>query len=271
MVRMIDELPAPRQVRPTKIVVLSRSRVGTTSLYTALGILGYETFHSKQVFATDSSTNMRLFEEALRNKYLNGSGKRYGKEDFDKWFADYDAIMTVPQYFFDEFLDFYPDAKFIITDRDADSWIKSVKNTICELMKMTKSFPLSFLRRTDPWLGAFCALTSTLEQVIFFGKGSVAGIEEAKSDFIIRQKQIQVLSKRANVAVFRLEDGFSWEKLCPFLGHEVPQVPYPNAYNQDHFHTRWANVLRPKMWNATATLIGIILVPLLGIWALYFS
>lgn len=270
MARVIDGLPAPTQVLPPKIIVLSRSRVGTTSLATALEILGYRTFHSKQVFATDSNTNMKLFEEALRIKYLGGCGKRYGKEEFDKWFAGYDAIMTVPQYFFDEFLECYPDAKFIITDRDAESWIKSVKNTICELMKMTRSFPLSLLGRTDAWLGAFCSLTCTLENVIFFGKGSVAGIDAAKSDFIVRQKHIQSLSGKPNVAVFRLEDGFSWEKLCPFLDHEIPDIPYPNAYNQDHFHTRWANVLRPKMWYATATLVAII-IPLLSVFAIYFA
>ena len=94
--------------------------------------------------------------------------------------------MTVPQYFFDEFLEFYPDAKFIITDRDADSWIKSVKSTICELMKMANSFPLSFFRRIDPWIGAFCRLTCTIEEVIFHRKGSVNGIEDAKADFVLR-------------------------------------------------------------------------------------
>lgn len=94
--------------------------------------------------------------------------------------------MTVPQYFFDEFLQFYPDAKFIITDRDAESWIKSVKNTICELLKTTKSFPLNILKMSNSWLGAFCSLNSTLEEVIFHGKGSVAGMEDARSDFVLR-------------------------------------------------------------------------------------
>ncbi|KFH40552.1 hypothetical protein ACRE_087440 [Hapsidospora chrysogenum ATCC 11550] len=251
MARQIDRLPAPKEARPTKVVVLSRSR--------------------KQVFATESSTNMRVFEEALRSKYLDDSSKPYGKAEFDKWFAEYDAIMTAPQYFFDEFLEFYPDAKFIITDRDADSWIKSVKSTICELLRMVNSFPLSILRKTDPWLSAFCTLNCTLEEIIFHGKGSVAGIEDAKSDFVARQQQIQKLSSRPNVAVFRLEDGFSWEKLCPFLGHDIPSTPYPNAYGQSDFHARWAKVLRPKMWYASLTILSALLIPTLSIWACYFA
>lgn len=94
--------------------------------------------------------------------------------------------MPVPQYFFDEFLEFYPNAKFIITDRDAESWIKSVKNTICELLKATKSFPLNLLKMSNSWLAAFSSLTSTIEEVIFHRKGSVAGIEDARSNFILR-------------------------------------------------------------------------------------
>ena len=58
-------------------------------------MLGYKTFHSKQVFATESSTNMRVFEEALRSKYLDDSSKPYGKAEFDKWFAEYD-VCHVP-------------------------------------------------------------------------------------------------------------------------------------------------------------------------------
>lgn len=94
--------------------------------------------------------------------------------------------MAVLQYFFDEFLQFRLDVKFIITDRDAESWIKSVKNTICKLLEMTKSFPLNILKMSKLWLGAFCSLNSTLEEVIFHGKGSVAGIEDARSDFVLR-------------------------------------------------------------------------------------
>lgn len=94
--------------------------------------------------------------------------------------------MTAPQYFFDEFLEFYPDAKFIITDRDADAWVKSLNNTVCRLLDMVKSFPLTFFKRIDPWISAFCSLNCTLERVVFHDKGSVHGIEDAREDFIQR-------------------------------------------------------------------------------------
>lgn len=67
--------------------------------------------------------------------------------------------------------------------------------------------------------------------------------------------------------MFRLEDGFSWDKLCGFLDHDIPEEPYPNAYGKDHFHTRWANVLRPKMWSATWKLLGFLAIPATGVWA----
>lgn len=54
-------------------------------------MLGYKPFHSKQVFDVDDTTNMKVFEEALRSKYLDDSAKPYGKAEFDKWFAQHDV------------------------------------------------------------------------------------------------------------------------------------------------------------------------------------
>jgi hypothetical protein len=59
-------------------------------------MLGYRPFHSKQVFSIDSTTNMEVFEEALRSKYLSDTAKPYGKEEFDKWFAEHDVSHNVP-------------------------------------------------------------------------------------------------------------------------------------------------------------------------------
>lgn len=52
-------------------------------------MLGYKAYHMFEV-VTGGQTQMALFEEAVRCKYLGG-GKPYGKAEFDKWLAEYDG------------------------------------------------------------------------------------------------------------------------------------------------------------------------------------
>lgn len=94
--------------------------------------------------------------------------------------------MTVPQYFFDEFVELYPDAKFILTERDVDSWITSMSTTIFAIMKSARAFPLNTLRWFDPWIRAFCTLHLTFEDIILHGKGVDAGVEHMRSDYLDR-------------------------------------------------------------------------------------
>lgn len=68
-------------------------RTGTLSLYHALRILGYKTYHGAEVMAHGTS-HLEIFEEALKAKHF-GIGKPYGKAEFDKWFAEYD-VCSVP-------------------------------------------------------------------------------------------------------------------------------------------------------------------------------
>lgn len=69
-------------------------RVGTFSLYQAMKMLGYKPYHMWET-VTNGTTHMKILEEALRCKYLDG-GKPYGKAEFDKWLADYDVNLHIP-------------------------------------------------------------------------------------------------------------------------------------------------------------------------------
>lgn len=92
MSRLIDQLPEPARVVEKKVIVTSRSRSGTFSLYQALQMLGYRPYHMYEV--VQSTAHMGIFEEALNAKYF-GVGKPYGKAEFDKWFAEYDVRNPV--------------------------------------------------------------------------------------------------------------------------------------------------------------------------------
>jgi hypothetical protein len=42
----------------------------------------------------------------------------------------------------------------------------------------------------------------------------------------------------------KLEDGMGWDKICPFLGVEVPEGPYPRSNDSVVFNERAKRVMR---------------------------
>ncbi|RWA11229.1 hypothetical protein EKO27_g3881 [Xylaria grammica] len=267
MSRLIDRLPTPKQAREKKVIVLSRSRVGTFSLYQALGILGYKPYHMAEV-ARGGIPQMALFEEALRCKYL-GAGKPYGKAEFDKWLAEYDEI---PQFFPEEFIEFYPNARFILTERNLESWTKSMNNTAVPMFKSMRGFPFSAIRKIDPFVEGFCSLHIILEAVTYHGKTceSEDGVELSKRDTLELNEKAKTLAPRDRLLVARLEDGFGWEQICPFLGHPIPEARYPRGNAPQEFQKMADELLMPRIRRAGLMALSAILIPALSIGALYY-
>ncbi|KAI1298206.1 hypothetical protein F5Y03DRAFT_386710 [Xylaria venustula] len=251
MSRLIDRLPAPEQMREKKVIVLSRSRVGTFSLYQALAILGYKSYHMAEVVGGGVS-HMALFEEALRCKYL-GADKPYGKAEFDKWLAEYD--VEIPQFFPEEFIEFYPNARFILTERTLESWAKSMSNTAIPMFTSMRSFPFSTVRKIEPFIDGFCSLHNTLETVVYHNKTA----EKAKA-----------LAPHDRLLVARLEDGFGWEQICPFLGHPIPETRYPRGNAPQEFQKMADDILVPRIRKASLMALSAVLVPALSVGLLYY-
>lgn len=60
-------------------------------MYTALGMLGYKSYHCAQI-RFDPAGTYALWNEGLRAKY-RGQGKRYGKAEFDKLLGQYEVCL----------------------------------------------------------------------------------------------------------------------------------------------------------------------------------
>ncbi|KAF8851057.1 hypothetical protein BDZ45DRAFT_751070 [Acephala macrosclerotiorum] len=106
------------------------------SLYTALGKLGYKSYHYMEIFSLNGRGFKAIWcwEEAMRAKVL-GEGKPYGKEEFDKVFGSYSAVTDVPNACFaDELIAAYPNAKVVLGVRDPDKWMVSVENSFYEIL-----------------------------------------------------------------------------------------------------------------------------------------
>ena len=148
------------------------------ALYTALNMLGYKSYHCAEIRLTAPGT-YDLWNEALRAKY-HGKGKRYGKAEFDKLLGDYSvsrhpcsasspielrwiqAVTDIPCLMFtEELISAYPDAKFLITTRDEDSWVKSITglfNTILGWNWYVGSFDKVRASSERSWARRLCCI-----------------------------------------------------------------------------------------------------------------
>lgn len=71
---------------------LMGNRTGTLSVYRAMKILGYKPYHMAEVVLEGGAPHMEVLTEAITAQYNRFSGiKRYNRQDFDKWLAEYDV------------------------------------------------------------------------------------------------------------------------------------------------------------------------------------
>lgn len=113
----------------------------------------------------------------------------------------------------------YPGSKFIHTIRPSDSWIKS----------QVRDF----------------ALTETPMRQWIYGVGCPEGNEDVYVERYERHNRevLEYFKDRPDdLLTFDLPRGDGWEQLCPFLGADIPNKPFPHA-NKASFSRRIKNRL----------------------------
>lgn len=189
-----------------KIFEIGVAKTGTTSLRKALKILGL---------------NCKGFSKECYCPTLNPTFK-------DSWpvmcdVADkYDAFTDGPWHdvSFKLWDKRYPNSKFIILERDDESWIWSAysffngktvhdpivpENKIIEFTRMDK----------DP------SYREYYSGVLEWKKEKYDGIKKYFKD------------RPNDLLVMNICDGDGWEKLCPFLNKEIPDIPFPKKNVND--------------------------------------
>lgn len=70
--------------------------------------------------------------------------------------------------------------------------------------------------------------------------------------------------------VARLEDGFGWDEICPFLGIDKPDFKYPIGNAPAEFERMMTDQMTPIIRNAAVKVVTAVLVPIGGIAAWYY-
>jgi hypothetical protein len=175
-----------------KVLGIGLGRTGTMSLTHALEQLGFSTIHCPGFF-------------------LDAEGRiRIDWGDFDSHDAVTDEGAALVYQEADRR---YPGAKFILTVRDTESWLRSRRRISDAMQKSWDGNPavavlheaLYGAPRFDPQI---------------YAEAHRRHVADVREYFTDRPRDLLVLDVCA---------GQGWDKLCPFLGKPVPDSPFPRS------------------------------------------
>lgn len=186
-----------------KVFCIGFHKTGTTTLEVALRKLGYRVTGCFGTKDPDIADKVRETAYAM--------------------VEDYDAFEDNPwPILYRELDERFPGSKFILTRRPAEAWIRS----------QVKDF----------------ATTETPMRRWIYGED--AGCPEGNEDtYVARYERhnrevLDYFSDRPDdLLVFDLPADAGWEKLCNFLGHDIPNKPFPHA-NKASLSRRIKNFLK---------------------------
>ncbi|KAJ6540725.1 hypothetical protein B0H19DRAFT_1313523 [Mycena capillaripes] len=247
----IDRRGATRTV-PMQVLVLGYFRTGTAcdgslAMQQALEMLGYtDTHHMMNILTNPLETEM--WTEAINAKYF-GQGKPYGRAEWDQLLGHCQAVADNPSILFaEELLAAYPEAKVILTTREPEKWWKSYHES---LQTMWRSPSVSLAMWLDPQhFGRVIGFAQWSVGVLL--GGPVKKIEEAdaKARFILHCDNVRRLVPKERLLEYRVGEG--WERLCVFLGKEIPDRDFPWA-NDTQALRQNVDVWTRKIFRRTAT------------------
>lgn len=211
-----------------KVIGAGWGRTGTESLKHALEQLGFgKCYHMVELFKDGRKV---MYWEQLHQ----GS-----TPDYEDLFHGYQSAVDLPTFlYYKELMKVYPEAKVILTVRDADKWYESASKTI-----FRKPPGLAFI--LTKFLGLFSAKFRYFSRIFKYAetaalqgliKGKVQDKEFVKSIFNDWNEEVKKSVSAERLLVFEVKDG--WEPLCTFLHVPVPAIPFPKSNESDTFQKR---------------------------------
>lgn len=208
-----------------KIIGAGLGRTGTESLKKALEHLGY----TKCYHMFELMQNGEMLEQWQRLR-------RGELPDYEMLFRDYQSAVDFPAaMYYREFMKQYPDARVILTIRNADNWYSSAQKTIFKGMPK----PIYYVFKM---MGKFIKKARLMVQVYEYAQEIVKkdffndrfdDKEYCKNIFNEWNEEVKRTVPGDKLLVFEVKDG--WEPLCRFLGKSVPEITFPKSNDSDNF------------------------------------
>jgi Sulfotransferase domain len=211
-----------------KLIGAGLPRTGTLSQKVALEMLGLgPCYHMVNVLAD-------LDEAQVWARALDG------EQPWDEVFEGFESTVDWPgSYYYKELAEFYPEAKVLLSIRDADAWERSMRDTIWGIFYgdiLIKD--LSVARtRVDPKWNDYIELMKKMWRA----SGLISDGADTTSDSMMQAMERFNEEVRETVPADRLlvwSVGDGWEPLCDFLELPVPDNPFPHLNDTGEFKDR---------------------------------
>ncbi|KAJ7457748.1 hypothetical protein FB451DRAFT_1047209 [Mycena latifolia] len=219
----VDRRGASRTV-PMKVLALGFCRTGTASMRSALETLGYkDTHHMQTVLA--NPIEVEMWTEAVDAKFF-GKGKPYGREEWDQLLGNCQAVTDAPAILFsEELVAAYPDAQVVLTNRDPERWWKSYNESLGAVFRSKRVMLACWLEPAH-----FGKVLTFADQTMVALLGSHvkhAKEDESKARFIAHYESIRRMVPKEMLLEYEVGEG--WDRLCAFLGNDIPDTNFPRV------------------------------------------
>lgn len=187
-----------------KIFGIGIGRTGTKSLNEALRILGYKCIH----WSPDKATKREVISGTKVSRMVE-------KRD-----VIIDTVLPILHY--REYAKRFPDAKFILTTRNEQGWLKSIKkHTMGIRINNSENFSAELYG-------------SLILKGWDFGKERD---KELLKLFRKYNKEVETFFKDSPSRLLKIDitSGEGWEKLCKFLKKPIPKIKFPNKRNPKNY------------------------------------
>ena len=196
-----------------KVICAGMPKTGTKSITKALRHLGFTVFDwEEQIFD---------FLDHWFDVFKNGA-----EPDVKQVYQDADAVVDTPgNFFWEEILEAFPDSKVILSERDEDSWVRSMVNQL-EIVQAMRS------RMRSRTVALLSPTMRKLHYIVDSHLDALLGSRNTKSTYVFRKRcrmhnhRVKSIVSRDKLLLYNVQQG--WKPLCDFLGCEVPSVAFPH-------------------------------------------
>ena len=226
-----------------KVLGAGFGRTGTMSLKIALEKLGIgPCYHMREVVSHPS--HIKIWYDISRGEHPN----------WDRLFSGFNSAVDFPvSLFYEELINKFPDAKFILTLRDFDTWYKSTANTIYKVPTM---LPDWFKRVVYP-IRMFIELQVNLIWLGLF-KNNFSDRESTKLIYYEHIESVKKIIPTDKLLIYNVKEG--WGPLCEFLDVEVPGIPFPRVNDTAEMLRKFAIIkMMPYVFMLSLATISVIL------------
>jgi len=199
-----------------QVIGAGLGRTGTYSLKLAINRLGLGPCHHMEAVIQNMPIQVPLWSAALD-----------GKPDWAATFDGFNCAVDWPTAtFFRELAGHYPFARFVLTDRDPQSWADSFGATIYTVMERRDQFP----QPLQPWLAMAYGVIARAGFPLGLSRNGLIQAYQAHNEAV----RNAIPSDR--LLVYQVKQG--WGPLCDFLGLSVPDEDFPRSNSREEFWER---------------------------------